>query len=280
VRLPTSLEGRLGKFASILCGAVMTLRTSIWWSFRIFFKFSRRSTSTFLLTAGRVNTSSRNAEVLVPGSNEYWSGRTAKYPCPAGACRICFKQNNRRVFEAVSKEGQAVPYRRARSLRSWLPLVETIGRSLPSGHTSYVAVRRASGRRLGQGFCSLRFTIIHPVSFLSSRLARGFDRMAPRLKATTRCNVYDMLVAEKLKVAKACHDPIPRARQYRKRRKGYHHRVASLRHGSAIISSAHRHRKALTCYVLARSSKPPPFFIGHIILLSSAATSVDVKQTI
>ncbi|KIF65930.1 beta-lactamase [Streptomyces sp. AcH 505] len=140
-----------------------------------------------------------NAEVLVPAVEwKYWMDDGEMSRAPAGRMQELFK-NNRRVFETGLKK-KVTPYEWGKELASGLLSVETIGHT--PGHTSYVL---SSGS--DKVFVQSDVTN-HPDLFVKNPgWHAGFDQDGGKAESTRR-KVYDMLVADKLKV-QGFHYPFP-----------------------------------------------------------------------
>ncbi len=140
-----------------------------------------------------------NAEVLVPAVEwKYWMDDGEMSRAPAGRMQELFA-SNRKVFEAGLKK-KVTPYEWGKEVAPGLLAVDTIGHT--PGHTSYVL---SSGS--DKVFIQSDVTN-HPDLFVKNPgWHAGFDQDGAQAE-TTRRKVYDMLVAEKLKV-QGFHYPFP-----------------------------------------------------------------------
>jgi glyoxylase-like metal-dependent hydrolase (beta-lactamase superfamily II) len=140
-----------------------------------------------------------NAEVLVPASEwKFWMDDGEMSRAPEGRMQGLFK-NNRRVFEAGLKK-KVTPYEWGKEVAPGLLAMETIGHSI--GHTSYIL---SSGS--DKVFIQSDVTN-HPALFVINPGWRGFFDQDPAQAETTRRKVYDMLVADKMRV-QGFHYPFP-----------------------------------------------------------------------
>jgi glyoxylase-like metal-dependent hydrolase (beta-lactamase superfamily II) len=152
-----------------------------------------------------------NAEVLVPAVEwKYWMDDGEMSRAPAGRMQDLFK-NNRRVFEAGLQK-KVTPYEWGKDIAPGLLAVETIGHT--PGHTSYVL---SSGS--DKVFIQSDVTN-HPDLFVKNPgWHLGFDQDGDKAESTRR-KVYDMLVAERLKV-QGFHYPFPALGNIEKDGAGY-----------------------------------------------------------
>src|ERR1700744_4646710 len=140
-----------------------------------------------------------NAEVLVPAVEwKFWMDDGEMTRAPAGRMAGLFK-NNRNVFETGLKK-KVTPYEWGKEVAPGLLAVESIGHT--PGHTSYVL---SSGS--DKGFIQSDVTN-HPALFVVNPGGRAFFDQDPAQAETTRRKVYDMLVAEKMRV-QGFHYPFP-----------------------------------------------------------------------
>ena len=152
-----------------------------------------------------------NAEVLVPATEwKFWMDDGEMSRAPAGRMQGLFK-NNRSIFETGLKK-KVTPYEWNKELAPGLLAVETIGHT--PGHTSYVL---SSGS--DKVFIQSDVTN-NPNPFATHPGWHAFfDQDAP-LAEKTRRRVYDMLVADKLKV-QGFHYPFPGLGHVEKDGNGY-----------------------------------------------------------
>lgn len=152
-----------------------------------------------------------NAEILVPAVEwKYWMDDGEMSRAPAGRMEELFK-NNRRVFDAGLKK-KVTPYEWGKEVAPGLLAVEAIGHT--PGHTSYV---------LSSG--SDKVFIQSDVTNAPALFVRHPDwhimyDQDPAQAETTRRKVYDMLVAERLKV-QGFHYPFPALGHVEKDGSGY-----------------------------------------------------------
>jgi glyoxylase-like metal-dependent hydrolase (beta-lactamase superfamily II) len=140
-----------------------------------------------------------NAEVLVPATEwKFWMDDGEMSRASAGRMQGLFK-NNRRVFEAGLKK-KVTPYEWGKEVAPGLLAMESIGHT--PGHTSYVL---SSGS--DKVFIQSDVTN-HPALFVVNPGWRAFFDQDPAQAETTRRKVYDMLVAEKMRV-QGFHYPFP-----------------------------------------------------------------------
>jgi glyoxylase-like metal-dependent hydrolase (beta-lactamase superfamily II) len=139
-----------------------------------------------------------NAEVLVPVVEwKFWMDDGEMSRAPAGRMADLFN-NNRRVFDALGRK--VTPYEWDKEVMPGITAIATIGHT--PGHTSYVV---ASGND--------RVYVQSDVTNHPDLFARhpdwhaNFDQDANQAEETRR-KVYDMMVAEKLKV-QGFHYPFP-----------------------------------------------------------------------
>jgi glyoxylase-like metal-dependent hydrolase (beta-lactamase superfamily II) len=140
-----------------------------------------------------------NAEVLVPAVEwKYWMDDGEMSRAPAGRMQELFK-SNRRVFETGLKK-KVTPYEWGKELAPGLLSVETVGHT--PGHTSYVLSSGADKVFIQSDVTN------HPDLFATNPgWHAGFDQDG-NVAESTRRKVYDMLVAERLKV-QGFHYPFP-----------------------------------------------------------------------
>ena len=140
-----------------------------------------------------------NAEVLVPAVEwKYFMDDGEMSRAPEGRMQTVFK-NARRVFEAGLNK-KATPYEWGKEVAPGLLAVETIGHT--PGHTSYVL---SSGS--DKVFIQSDVTN-HPALFVANPGWHLMFDQDPALAEKTRRRVYDMLVADKMRV-QGFHYPFP-----------------------------------------------------------------------
>ena len=140
-----------------------------------------------------------NAEVMVPAVEwKYFMDDGEMSRAPEGRMQTVFK-NARRVLEAGLKK-KATPYEWGKEVAPGLLAVETIGHT--PGHTSYVL---SSGS--DKVFIQSDVTN-HPALFVVNPGWRAFFDQDAAQAETTRRKIYDMLVAEKMRV-QGFHYPFP-----------------------------------------------------------------------
>jgi glyoxylase-like metal-dependent hydrolase (beta-lactamase superfamily II) len=140
-----------------------------------------------------------NAEVMVPAVEwKYFMDDGEMSRAPEGRMQTVFK-NARRVLETGLKK-KATPYEWGKEVAPGLLAVETIGHT--PGHTSYVL---SSGS--DKVFIQSDVTN-HPALFVVNPGWRAFFDQDAAQAETTRRKVYDMLVAEKMRV-QGFHYPFP-----------------------------------------------------------------------
>jgi len=140
-----------------------------------------------------------NAEVMVPAVEwKYFMDDGEMSRAPEGRMQTVFK-NARRVLEAGLKK-KATPYEWGKEVVPGLLAVETIGHT--PGHTSYVL---SSGS--DKVFIQSDVTN-HPALFVVNPGWRAFFDQDAAQAETTRRKIYDMLVAEKMRV-QGFHYPFP-----------------------------------------------------------------------
>jgi glyoxylase-like metal-dependent hydrolase (beta-lactamase superfamily II) len=140
-----------------------------------------------------------NAEVLVPAVEwKYFMDDGEMSRAPEGRMQTVFK-NARRVLETGLKK-KATPYEWGKEIVPGLLAVETTGHT--PGHTSFVL---SSGP--DKVFIQSDVTN-HPALFVVNPGWRAFFDQDPAQAETTRRKVYDMLVAEKMRV-QGFHYPFP-----------------------------------------------------------------------
>jgi glyoxylase-like metal-dependent hydrolase (beta-lactamase superfamily II) len=140
-----------------------------------------------------------NAEVLVPAAEwKFWMDDGEMSRAPAGRMQELFA-SNRKIFEAGLKK-KVTPYEWGKEVAPGLLAVETIGHT--PGHTSYVLSSGADKVFIQSDVTN------HPDLFVKNPgWHAGFDQDGDQAEKTRR-KVYDMLVAEKLKV-QGFHYPFP-----------------------------------------------------------------------
>ena len=140
-----------------------------------------------------------NAEVMVPAVEwKYFMDDGEMSRAPEGRMQTVFK-NARRVLEAGLKK-KATPYEWGKEVVPGMLAVETPGHT--PGHTSYVL---SSGS--DKVFIQSDVTN-HPALFVANPGWRAFFDQDAAMAEATRRKVYDMLVAEKMKV-QGFHYPFP-----------------------------------------------------------------------
>ena len=140
-----------------------------------------------------------NAEVLVPAVEwKYFMDDGEMSRAPEGRMQTVFK-NARRVLETGLKK-KATPYEWGKEIVPGLLAVETIGHT--PGHTSFVL---SSGS--DKVFIQSDVTN-HPALFVVNPGWHAFFDQDPAQAETTRRKIYDMLVAEKMRV-QGFHYPFP-----------------------------------------------------------------------
>ena len=152
-----------------------------------------------------------NAEVLVPAAEwKYFMDDGEMSRAPEGRMQTVFK-NARRVFEAGLNK-KATPYEWGKEIAPGLTAVETIGHT--PGHTSYVL---ASGS--DKVFIQSDVTN-HPALFVANPGWHLMFDQDPALAEKTRRRVYDMLVADKMRV-QGFHYPFPSLAHVERAGSGY-----------------------------------------------------------
>jgi glyoxylase-like metal-dependent hydrolase (beta-lactamase superfamily II) len=140
-----------------------------------------------------------NAEVLVPAAEwKYFMDDGEMSRAPEGRMQTVFK-NARRVFDAGLNK-KVTPYEWGKEVAPGLTAVETIGHT--PGHTSYVL---ASGS--DKVFIQSDVTNLPALFVTNPGWHLMFDQ-DPALAEKTRRRVYDMLVADKMRV-QGFHYPFP-----------------------------------------------------------------------
>jgi glyoxylase-like metal-dependent hydrolase (beta-lactamase superfamily II) len=140
-----------------------------------------------------------NAEVMVPAVEwKYFMDDGEMSRAPEGRMQTVFK-NARRVLETGLKK-KATPYEWGKEAAPGLLAVETVGHT--PGHTSFVL---SSGS--DKVFIQSDVTN-HPALFVVNPGWRAFFDQDAAQAETTRRKVYDMLVAEKMRV-QGFHYPFP-----------------------------------------------------------------------
>lgn len=152
-----------------------------------------------------------NAQILVPAVEwKFWMDDGEMNRARAGRMQDLFK-NNRRVFEAALQK-KVTPYEWGKDIAPGLLAVETPGHT--PGHTSFIL---SSGSE--RVFIQSDVTN-HPDLFVRNPgWHANFDQDAG-MAETTRRKVYDMLVADKLKV-QGFHYPFPALGNVEKDGTGY-----------------------------------------------------------
>jgi glyoxylase-like metal-dependent hydrolase (beta-lactamase superfamily II) len=152
-----------------------------------------------------------NAEVLVPATEwKYWMDDGEMSRATGERMQGLFK-NNRRVFEAGLKK-KVTPYEWGKDVAPGLLAVESIGHT--PGHTSYVL---SSGS--DKVFIQSDVTN-HPALFVAHPGWHLMFDQDPALAEKTRRKVYDMLVADKMRV-QGFHYPFPAHGYVEKAGNGY-----------------------------------------------------------
>jgi len=152
-----------------------------------------------------------NAEVLVPATEwKYWMDDGEMSRATGERMQGLFK-NNRRVFEAGLKK-KVTPYEWGKDVAPGLLAVESIGHT--PGHTSYVL---SSGS--DKVFIQSDVTN-HPALFVAHPGWHLMFDQDPAMAEATRRKVYDMLVADKMRV-QGFHYPFPSLAHVEKSGTGY-----------------------------------------------------------
>ena len=140
-----------------------------------------------------------NAEVLVPAAEwKYFMDDGEMSRAPAGRMETVFK-NARRVFEAGLKK-KVTPYEAGKDVAPGLQAVATLGHT--PGHTSFIL---SSGS--DKVFIQSDVTN-HPSLFVTNPGWHLMFDQDPAMAEATRRKVYDMLVADKMRV-QGFHYPFP-----------------------------------------------------------------------
>jgi glyoxylase-like metal-dependent hydrolase (beta-lactamase superfamily II) len=140
-----------------------------------------------------------NAEILVPAAEwKYWMDEGEMSRAPAGRMADQFK-NIRRVFDTVLKK-KVTPYEWGKDVAPGLLAVESIGHT--PGHTSYV-LSSGSDKLFIQSDVTN-----HPALFAANPGWHLMFDQDPAQAETTRRKVYDMLVADRMRV-QGFHYPFP-----------------------------------------------------------------------
>ena len=140
-----------------------------------------------------------NAEVLVPAAEwKYFMDDGEMSRAPEGRMQTVFK-NARRVFEAGLNK-KATPYEWGKEVAPGLTAVETIGHT--PGHTSYVLSSGSDKVFIQSDVTNL------PALFVTNPGWHLMFDQDPALAEKTRRRVYDMLVADKMRV-QGFHYPFP-----------------------------------------------------------------------
>ncbi|HEY2210588.1 MAG TPA: MBL fold metallo-hydrolase [Bradyrhizobium sp.] len=152
-----------------------------------------------------------NAEVLVPAVEwKYWMDDGEMSRATGERMQGLFK-NNRRVFEAGLKK-KVTPYEWGKDVAPGLLAVESIGHT--PGHTSYV-LSSGSDKLFIQSDVTN-----HPSLFVANPGWHLMFDQDPALAEKTRRKVYDMLVADRMRV-QGFHYPFPANGYVEKDGKGY-----------------------------------------------------------
>jgi glyoxylase-like metal-dependent hydrolase (beta-lactamase superfamily II) len=152
-----------------------------------------------------------NAEVLVPAAEwKFWMDDGEMSRATGERMQGLFK-NNRRVFEAGLKK-KVTPYEWGKDVAPGLLAVASIGHT--PGHTSYVL---SSGS--DKVFIQSDVTN-HPSLFVANPGWHLMYDQDPALAEKTRRKVYDMLVADRMRV-QGFHYPFPANGYVEKNGKGY-----------------------------------------------------------
>jgi glyoxylase-like metal-dependent hydrolase (beta-lactamase superfamily II) len=140
-----------------------------------------------------------NAEVLVPATEwKFWMDDGEMSRASGDRMTGLFK-NNRRVFEAGLKK-KVTPYEWGKDVAPGLLAVESIGHT--PGHTSYVLSSGSDKVFIQSDVTNL------PALFVSNPGWHLMFDQDPALAEKTRRKVYDMLVADKMRV-QGFHYPFP-----------------------------------------------------------------------
>src|ERR1700712_2116644 len=140
-----------------------------------------------------------NAEVLVPAAEwKFWMDDGEMSRAPAGRMQGLFK-NNRNIFEAALKK-KGTPYEWGKEVAPGLLAVETVGHT--PGHTSYVLSSGADKVYIQSDVTN------HPTLFVTHPDWHLMFDQDPAMAETTRRKVYDMLVADRMRV-QGFHYPFP-----------------------------------------------------------------------
>jgi glyoxylase-like metal-dependent hydrolase (beta-lactamase superfamily II) len=150
------------------------------------------------------------AEILVPAVEwKFFMDDGEMSRAPVGRMQTVFK-DNRRVFDALSRK--VTPYEWGKDVAPGLLAVETIGHT--PGHTSFVL---SSGN--DKVFIQSDVTNNPDLFAHNPGWHASYDQL-PDVAETTRRKVYDMLVAERLKV-QGYHYPFPGVGNIEKDGAGY-----------------------------------------------------------
>jgi len=151
-----------------------------------------------------------NAEIKVPEVEwKFWMDDGEMSRASKGRMRELF-ENNRRIFDALGRK--VTPYAWDKDVAHGVTAVGTPGHSI--GHTSFVI---ASGR--DSVYVQSDVTNV-PYLFANHPGWQAFFDQDPAKTVETRRRVYDMLVAEKLKV-QGFHHPFPALGRVEKAGAGY-----------------------------------------------------------
>ena len=140
-----------------------------------------------------------NAEVLVPAAEwKYFMDDGEMGRAPEGRMQSVFK-NARRVLETGLKK-KVTPYEWGKEVAPGLLAVETVGHT--PGHTSYVLSSGADKLYIQSDVTN------HPTLFVAHPDWHLVFDQDPAMAETTRRKVYDMLVADRMRV-QGFHYPFP-----------------------------------------------------------------------
>ena len=151
-----------------------------------------------------------NAEILVPEVEwKFFMDDGEMSRAPAGRMQAVFKEN-RRVFDALGRK--VTPYQWGKDVAPGLLAVETIGHT--PGHTSFVL---SSGN--DKVFIQSDVTNTPDLFVRNPGWHVSYDQI-PDVAEATRRKVYDMLVADKMRV-QGFHYPFPASGYIQKDGNGY-----------------------------------------------------------
>jgi glyoxylase-like metal-dependent hydrolase (beta-lactamase superfamily II) len=140
-----------------------------------------------------------NAEVLVPAAEwKYFMDDGEMSRAPAGRMETVFK-NARRVFETGLKK-KVTPYETGKDVAPGLQAVATLGHT--PGHTSFILSSGSDKVFIQSDVTNL------PALFVTNPGWHLMFDQDPAMAETTRRKVYDMLVADKMRV-QGFHYPFP-----------------------------------------------------------------------